>query len=475
MTVLTRNPKFRQVLIDWKLVLASTPNSFQLFKLDSNQIMLSNLQKTLNILSFSLNKFIFDQQYKIIFNDAPLLNFPSLENWVFFLHHENVEIGDLLLAYFHTIVKKFGYNVIKPHCVLIDSYLLEDWIPKIYENLNKSHQFSMILIPTNIINQIEFYEKTKMIINGEIGIPSQFIQAKTLETNKSNDGFYMRLLSQIAAKMGFAPWALKDLYFSGFPTLAIGVNISYTMGKSTIISVVGSMNKDFSKYWSIFSIVKSQASYINEISLLVIQVVAKFFLVHNVFPQHLIVFRDGELIKNYHEEKEILNKNIEDFKKKEKIIDDNLIQLVYIKVKISYKEKILSVENINSLYQQKISNPFLGSVMKTSENFNKFYVFLQRNDNDQHLNHPTKFLATVFNNSINNIEYFINLQNFCFQLVFLNFTLSSRTCCPAPLQYAYKLSKMVQLVDNNKKNKEHFMEIFENLKSLSGKGKLYFI
>jgi len=472
LAILTKNPKFSQLFIEWKLILSQVATNFQLFKLESNQIILSNFHKNLNLLTYSLNDFSFEQQYKTIFNDAPLLNFPSLDNWVFFLHHDDVSLGDLLLNYLHTIVQKFSYNVIKPKCVLIDSFNAEDWIPKIQENLKKSHQFSIILIP-NLSNSIDFYEKLKTTITGEIGIPCQFFHAKTLETNKTNDGFYLRIMSQIAAKMGYAPWTLKDLYFSNFPTLLIGVNISL-VENNIYISIIGSMNKDFSKYWSIYSIVKDKSLYIREFNQLIMQVVVKFFLVHNVYPQNLIIFRDGQLSDFSEQEKLIITESVNDYKIKEKI-QANVFQMVYIEAKISQNQNILTVENINAVYQQKVSNPYIGSLMKTNEEYNKFYIYLQRNENGQEIMHPTKFKVTVLSNLVNSKEWLLHLQNFCFQLVFLNFSLSSRSFHPAPLQYAYKLGKFIQMMENNKKNSEHIAFVHENLKSLAAKGKLYFI
>lgn len=476
LVILTRNQNIKRLFFDWKINLVSNPTCFQLFKIDSSQIILSNFLKNLNLISYGLNSFQFEEQYKAIFNEAPLLNFPSLENWVFFLHSDYVELGDLILNYLHMIVKKFGYSVEKPKCILLDSVVADDWIPKIYENLTKSHKFCIVMIPY-MTNNIDFYEKLKTLITGEIGVPCQFFQAQTLEMNKENDCFYLRLLSQIAAKLGVAPWALKDLSFSKVPTLAIGVNITCGDENKLIISVVGSMNKDFSKYLSIFSVLKDRNSYINEINQLVLNLLEKFFLVHNLYPQNLIIFRDGEFIEFCDEEKEVLNKNINDLKNKQKIQTFDL-QLIYIKVKLSNKQNILAVEKINQMYQKKISNPYFGSIFKTSEEYNKFYIYLHRNDNDLEIMYPTQFDVTIFSKSLATKDFLIYLQTFCLQLVFLNFSFSSRTSCPAPLQYAYKLGKFIEIIERNKdkRNGEHdIINIKENLTDLSSKGKLYFI
>jgi len=391
LTILTRNSKIKGVFFEWKLVLAPMPLNMQLFKLDSNQILLSNFAKNLNLISYSLNSSQFEQQYKAIFCENPLLNFPSLENWLFFLHYENMELGDLLLNNIYIIVKKFGYNVIKPQCVLIDSFSVGDWLEKIQENTQKTHQLALVMIP-NRINTTEFYEKAKTLITGKFGVPSQFFHTKNLENNKENEGFFLRILSQISAKMGFAPWALKDLYFSNIPTMVIGVNIRKNE-KSLIISVVGSMNKDFSKYWSAFTIIHEKTSYMKEMGVLILEAIVKFRLVHGIFPENLMVFRDGEFDELCLEEKTFLWKLIGQYKDKEKV--DSGFNLAFVNARISEKEMIFGIENINAMYQQRVSNPYMGSLLRITgeENakYEKFLMFLQRNDNENDIMRPTKF------------------------------------------------------------------------------------
>ena len=474
MTVLTRTPKMKTLFYDWKLHLASAPSTTQLYKMDSNQILLTNFVKNLNLISYSQNTFQFEQQFKAIFCESPFLNFPSLENWLFFLHFENMELGDLLLNNFHIIVKKFGYSVIKPHCVLIDSFAVSDWLEKIQEHTQKTHQLALVMIPSRI-NSNEFYEKTKTLITGKFGVPSQFFQVKNLEENKENEGFFLRLLSQISAKLGLNPWALKDIYFTAMPTMVVGVNIRKAE-KSIIISVVTSMNKDFSKYWSAFSVIPEKNGYMKVMGTLIMEALVKFRLVQNMFPENLVIFRDGEFGKAFLEEKNFLCRLIGQYKEKEKI--GNGLNVAYVTAKINEKEMIFGVESINNQYQQRFTNPFIGSLLRLNQEENatseKFLMFLQRHDNENEITKPTKFKVT-FGDKEKSKELTQNLQNFCFHLVFLNFTLSSRTSLPAPMQYAYKLGILVEILERNVTGKEEFMAVQENLKGLASKGKLYFI
>lgn len=473
MTIISRTPKVFQNLKKWKLYLSPAPIFFQLAKIDCGQIVLGSALKNLNLISFTTNSHQFDFQYKAIFSESPLLNFPRLEKWAFILHHDNLELGDVVLNYFHTIIKKFGYDAVKPSCILIDSLLVDDWLGKLEEQMDESYEFAIIMIPDKI-NSIELYRRGKYLLTGEKAMVCQFMNAKTVENNKNNEGFYLRILSQIAGKMGYAPWYLKNLYFNNTPTLVIGVNVSF--GKeSQIISVVGSMNKDFSKYWSIFSVFKEKKSYFNELNSLILQIIEKFVFVHKIYPKNLIVLRDGEYSEFTEEEKEILNKNIKEYKLQQKVLDEELLKFIYIKVSVASKQKVLSVEKINNMYEQRVACPFFGSMMKTNGEFDKFFLYLQRNDSENEILCATKFKVSLFSNSLANKELAVNLQNFCLHLVFLNFSFSSRTSCPAPLQNAFKLGKFLQTLEGCGKDEASFKTVLENLRQLSSLGKLFYI
>jgi hypothetical protein len=58
----------------------------------------------------------------------------------------------------------------------------------------------------------------------------------------------------MCSKIGGIPWAMSDMPFTDKPTMMFGIDVYHkTAGRSrrSILAIVGTMNKTFSKYWSI--------------------------------------------------------------------------------------------------------------------------------------------------------------------------------------------------------------------------------
>ena len=86
----------------------------------------------------------------------------------------------------------------------------------------------MILMPDDL-NSNTFYKKIKEIITFNLGIPCQVLLSETLskfESNQMMSVLLKRLIAQMGAKLGGAPWYLKDLPFSNRPSAVLGININ---------------------------------------------------------------------------------------------------------------------------------------------------------------------------------------------------------------------------------------------------------
>jgi aubergine-like protein len=62
-----------------------------------------------------------------------------------------------------------------------------------------------------------------------------------------------KILVQICAKVGGIPWSISDMPFTEQPTMLVGVDTYHKhqgKKKRAILSMVATMNKTFSKYWS---------------------------------------------------------------------------------------------------------------------------------------------------------------------------------------------------------------------------------
>lgn len=97
------------------------------------------------------------------------------------------------------------------------------------------------------------YTDIKRFMIRDKGIPSQCVCINTIKSGKGLRSICNKILVQICSKIGGIPWTLQDIPFTKEPTMVFGIDVYHkTQGskKKSVLAIVGSVNKTFSKYWS---------------------------------------------------------------------------------------------------------------------------------------------------------------------------------------------------------------------------------
>ena len=220
------NKSVKEELKKWSLQIRNDVSLCDFKVLDpGNVIMDKNKEVPLSILSSSPNNHQFRNNYFTIFSNK-FSNFPSMDNWGIIAFEADEEKCNFLLELVVAMVSKHNYNVTEPEKFVVGSPVASEWIDFLSDKLNNI-KFLMVVIPS-VGFADKFYQDVKYWLTFEKGILSQFVRADTIASLQSGKdttdthNFIVRIFSQIAAKFGASPWALKGTYFNKFATITIG-------------------------------------------------------------------------------------------------------------------------------------------------------------------------------------------------------------------------------------------------------------
>jgi len=105
------------------------------------------------------------------------------------------------------------------------------------------------------------------------------------------------IVLQMACKLGFSLWKVQlphKLNDNGRQTMIVGGDVFHMNSKDSVTSVVSTMNKDFTKYYSVNSIQKRRGDDIlYSIAEQLIDCFRKYAIENKKYPDIIIFFRDG--------------------------------------------------------------------------------------------------------------------------------------------------------------------------------------
>lgn len=118
------------------------------------------------------------------------------------------------------------------------------------------------------------------------------INSKTLAAKKNLRSIVNKILIQINAKLGGIPWTVDNLPFSNKPTMIMGVNTLLKGKEKRSITMVASMNSNFSKYWSTCKHIGAEDE-VKVFSSCIKDAISEFKASNKTYPVQIIVYREG--------------------------------------------------------------------------------------------------------------------------------------------------------------------------------------
>eukprot|EP00026_Physarum_polycephalum_P002732 Phypoly_transcript_02740.p1 GENE.Phypoly_transcript_02740~~Phypoly_transcript_02740.p1 ORF type:complete len:802 (+),score=91.40 Phypoly_transcript_02740:51-2456(+) len=156
--------------------------------------------------------------------------------------------------------------------------------------LKKPIQFVLCVLPSRAEDR---YNKIKSVYCTATPVVSQCILQQTLRP-KNMHSVSTKLVFQIVAKLGGAPWILKDSGLSDFKrVMIIGIDVSHNKGKPSTVGMVASMNNTISKFYSQVYQNSPGNQNVTQLGLFIKNSFQEYKKRNGTFPMSILVYRDG--------------------------------------------------------------------------------------------------------------------------------------------------------------------------------------
>ena len=235
------------------------------------------------------------------FIKEPILNPVSIKKWIIFCDSRDKNITLDMAKNMKKASQSLNITLGKPSIIPVkygkgmDRELIE------YMVANKNDcQIFCFFFQKRTADRI--YKKVKDEANNKLGVVTQFFANWNPKNKKSisNLSVFSKILIQMVVKLGGVPWKVQKPYNlnnNGKDTMVIGCDIWKSFGKNSIVSVVGTYDRDLMKYYSTSRAqepAKAKGDYImQQVAEQVKECANHYNAVNKRPPNYIIMYRDG--------------------------------------------------------------------------------------------------------------------------------------------------------------------------------------
>ncbi|XP_069123522.1 piwi-like protein 1 isoform X1 [Argopecten irradians] len=304
----------------------------------------------------------------------------------------------------------------------------ETVIRTLRENINPSIQMVVIICPTS---RDDRYSAIKKLCCAECPVPSQVIIAKTIMREDKLRSVTQKIALQINCKMGGELWAL-EIPMKKLMVIGIDVYHDAAKGKRSIAGFVASTNPQCTTWYSRVCFQMPGQELVDGLKLCLISAIRKYHEVNHVFPEKIIVFRDGvgdgqlQYVSGHEVEqlKGCFSQFGEDYQPR--------LGVVIVQKRINARIFLKG--------HREMENPPSGTVVDHTITRREWYdYFLVSQHVRQGTVSPTHYVVVHDNTNLKPDH----MQRLSYKMTHLYYNWPGTVRVPAPCQYAHKLAYLV--------------------------------
>lgn len=213
----------------------------------------------------------------------------DLRNWTVLFSKRDAGRASEFINMMQTCCRQMGIQCNKPTCCELHDDRVDTLSRSLRDNINPSVQCMVVICPTS---RDDKYNAIKKICCVEMPVPSQVIIAKTIARPDKLRSVTQKIALQINCKLGGELWGL-DIPMSNLMVVGIDVYHDASRNKRSIAGFVASTNKMCSRWYSKTVLQMPGQELIDGLKLCLTSSIRKYHEVNHVFPEKIVVFRDG--------------------------------------------------------------------------------------------------------------------------------------------------------------------------------------
>lgn len=213
----------------------------------------------------------------------------NLTKWLVIHTQNDTKYAHSFIEYMERNSKPMGIQVGKPSIEVLDSDKTELYVKTLRRCINSQLQIVVIICPTS---RDDRYAAIKKICCGELPIPSQVINGKTLSNDAKNRAIVQKIALQMNCKMGGTLWSVKIPFVN---VMICGVDTYHDPSHKadSVAAFVASQNSTYTKWFSQAIVQKKKEELGNGLCIALVNSLHAYRQLNNKLPDKVIIYRDG--------------------------------------------------------------------------------------------------------------------------------------------------------------------------------------
>jgi len=220
-----------------------------------------------------------------------MLTAVDLKKWSVVYVQKNEAVVQNFVSLMIKLSPKMGMKVAQPELSQLANDRTETYLKAIRDNVNPSMQLVVAIMPTP---RDDRYSAVKKLCCVETPVASQVINFKTISNEKKVSSVVQKVALQINCKLGGELWGCSIPPKIG-SMMVLGVDVYHDISRrgSSIAGVVSSTNMSMSRWYSSTCFQQPGQEIIDSLKIAFIKALKKFYEVNHIWPDKVLVFRDG--------------------------------------------------------------------------------------------------------------------------------------------------------------------------------------
>lgn len=274
------NPEAAKVLSDWGLSLEDQTVSFEARVVPAEKIIFGGRKEVLVGPQADWSRDACNSQ---------VLCAVDLSSWVVICTQRDSRIAEDFVSMLKKVSKQMGIEINTPQFVLLNNDKTDFYVKALRENIKPPLQLVVTICPTS---RDDRYSAIKKICCADQPVASQVINTKTISKPDKLRSVTQKIALQINCKLGGSLWGVK-IPFDGLMVCGMDVYHDASRKGSSVTGFVASLNQPLTRWYSKVCFQSPGQELVDGLKSSLISALKKYYDVNGVFPERIVLFRDG--------------------------------------------------------------------------------------------------------------------------------------------------------------------------------------
>ncbi|KAJ6648719.1 Protein argonaute-3 [Pseudolycoriella hygida] len=225
----------------------------------------------------------------------------DITNWIVIYNKRDTKVAQQFIDIMQRNSAPMGLKVSPPKTEILTDDKNDQYVQLLRKVINAALQIIVIICPSS---RDDRYAAIKKVCCGELPIPTQVINAKTLANEAKVRGIVAKIALQMNCKIGGSLWTVKIPFKN---VMICGIDTYHDSKKkdNSVGGFVASLNASYTEWYSRAIIQSQKEELVNGLSQSLVASLDEYKRRNNVLPEKIIIFRDGvgdgqlKMVKEY--------------------------------------------------------------------------------------------------------------------------------------------------------------------------------